>query len=107
MKIIRATAQHLSPTAALFDQYRMFYEQPGDLPGATAFIEANLAHDRSQIFLLLDDDERAVAFAQLYPTWCSTAMKPFMYLSDLRAGQGLPHLPPGVVTAGRAPARSA
>jgi ribosomal protein S18 acetylase RimI-like enzyme len=83
MKIVRATPEHLQATAELFDQYRMFYEQPSDPDGATAFIRANLEHERSQIFLLLDDTDRAVAFAQLYPTWCSTAMRPFMYLSDL------------------------
>lgn len=83
MDIVRATAAHLQPTAELFDQYRMFYEQPSDIAGATAFIQANLEHERSQIFLLLDDDAHVVAFSQLYPTWCSTAMRPFMYLSDL------------------------
>jgi ribosomal protein S18 acetylase RimI-like enzyme len=83
MEIVRATAAHLQPTAELFNLYRMFYEQPSDIAGATAFIQANLAHERSQIFLLIDDNGRPVAFSQLYPTWCSTAMRPFMYLSDL------------------------
>jgi ribosomal protein S18 acetylase RimI-like enzyme len=83
MQIVRATSAHLAQTAGLFDQYRMFYEQPSDPEGAKAFIQANIDNQRSQIFLLLDDSGRAVAFSQLYPTWCSTAMQPFMYLSDL------------------------
>jgi ribosomal protein S18 acetylase RimI-like enzyme len=83
MNIVQATIAHLAPTADLFNKYRMFYEQPSDLEGAKAFIHANIEDNRSQIFLLLDDASRAVAFSQLYPMQCSTAMRPIMYLSDL------------------------
>lgn len=83
MVIFQCGAEHVEAAADLFDQYRMFYEQPGDLPGAVAFIRANVVEKRSIVFLLRDDDERIVAFAQLYPTYCSTAMKPYLYLSDL------------------------
>ncbi|WKB50627.1 GNAT family N-acetyltransferase [Eleftheria terrae] len=83
MKIIKCGLEHLQSAAELFDNYRIFYEQASDPEGARAFIQANIEHDRSQIFLLLDDSGRAVAFSQLYPSYCSIAMKPFYYLSDL------------------------
>ncbi|WP_066273092.1 GNAT family N-acetyltransferase [Hydrogenophaga palleronii] len=83
MKIVQATAEHLVPVAELFNQYRMFYEQPDDLAGATAFIQGNIENARSQVFVLFDASGRAAAFSQLYPTYCSTEMRPIMYLSDL------------------------
>ena len=83
MQIIPCELRHLESAAQLFDQYRRFYEQASDLDGARSFISANLDQQRSQIFLLLDERDRAVAFAQLYPSYCSIAMRPFYYLSDL------------------------
>jgi ribosomal protein S18 acetylase RimI-like enzyme len=83
MEIIECGMEHLSSVANLFNDYRIFYEQPNDAEGAYEFIEANLAQGRSRIFLLLDNHREPVAFAQLYPPYCSISMKPFYYLSDL------------------------
>lgn len=83
MKIFQCTPEHLLPASDLFNKYRMFYEQPSDLAGATAFLKANISENRSLVFLLQDDDGQVVAFSQLYATYCSTSMKPFLYLSDL------------------------
>ncbi|OAK64485.1 acetyltransferase [Variovorax paradoxus] len=86
MKIVQCDLIHLDVVTTLFDKYRMFYEQPSDIAGARAFIRANIEGQRSLIFLLLDDAGHPVAFAQLYPTHCSTAMRPYHYLSDLYVG---------------------
>ena len=83
MQVIHCTEDHLDQAASLFNDYRVFYEQPSDLPACRAFIEANLAARRSRILLLLDDAAQAVAFAQLYPALCSVAMRWFFHLSDL------------------------
>ena len=83
MKIIQCTEQHLPRAAELFNHYRMFYEQDSDLAGSLAFIQSNIDNHRSKIFLLFDDEDEAVGFSQLYPTYCSIAMKPYYYLSDL------------------------
>lgn len=83
MKIVQCEDKHLDAAAELFDKYRIFYDQPSDPEGARAFVKANLDGRRSLIFLLLDDAGRAVAFSQLYPSYCSIAMRPFYYLSDL------------------------
>ena len=83
MKIFQCGMEHVQYAADLFNQYRMFYEQPSDLVAATEFLQLNIAENRSNLFLLQDDDGRVVAFAQLYPSYCSTAMRPYLYLSDL------------------------
>ena len=83
MNIFQCRIEHLNSAAELFNKYRMFYEQPSDLLGATEFLKANIAEHRSVIFLLQNDEGQIVAFSQLYSTYCSTAMKPFLYLSDL------------------------
>lgn len=83
MKIFPCGPEHLVVASDLFNQYRMFYEQPDDLAGATAFLEANIVGNRSQVFLLQEEGGQVVAFSQLYATYCSTAMQPYLYLSDL------------------------
>jgi ribosomal protein S18 acetylase RimI-like enzyme len=83
MPIFQCKAEHLAAAADLFNQYRMFYEQPSDLDAATEFLQANVTENRSIVFLLQNDEGQVVAFAQLYPTYCSTAMQPYLYLSDL------------------------
>jgi len=83
MPIIECTTQQLDQAAALFNQYRIFYELPDDLERSRAFLQANLNDSRSRIFLVQDDDGNAVAFAQLYPALCSLAMKRFYWLYDL------------------------
>jgi ribosomal protein S18 acetylase RimI-like enzyme len=83
MHIIACELQHLDAAADLFNQYRMFYEEADDLPTARAFLQNNLETGNSRIFLLLDDNDQAIAFAQLYPATCSLAMKRFYWLYDL------------------------
>lgn len=83
MQIIECTLEQLNDVATLFNQYRIFYELPDDLETSRDFLQANLENNRSRIFLLLDDDVQAVAFAQLYPALCSLAMKRFYWLYDL------------------------
>ena len=87
MQIIHCNPSHLDTLAKLFNDYRVFYEQASDLAASRAFIQQNMAQARSNIFLLLDEHEAAVGFAQLYPSVCSLAMRPFYYLSDLYVAQ--------------------
>jgi ribosomal protein S18 acetylase RimI-like enzyme len=83
MQVIHCTEAQLDVLSALFNDYRIFYEQASDLPACRAFIQQNLRQNRSKIFLLLDDQGQAVAFSQLYPAVCSISMRPYHYLSDL------------------------
>ncbi|MHA6195029.1 N-acetyltransferase family protein [Pseudomonas wadenswilerensis] len=83
MQIIECTLKDLDQAAGLFNQYRIFYELPDDLASSRDFLKANLDGKRSRIFLVLDDQGTAQAFAQLYPALCSLAMKRFYWLYDL------------------------
>jgi len=83
MQIIECTLNELNAAAALFNQYRIFYDLPDDLEKSRDFLRNNLQNNHSRIFLSLDDNGQAVAFAQLYPALCSLAMKRFYWLYDL------------------------
>lgn len=83
MKMTECTAQDVQCAAALFNAYRMFYEQESDLPACHAFIKDNVENRRSRVFLLFDAAGKALGFAQLYPSYCSISMQPYYYLSDL------------------------
>jgi ribosomal protein S18 acetylase RimI-like enzyme len=83
MEVFECTLQDVDCAASLFNQYRMFYELPDDLGKSRDFLRANLAQRSSRVFLVLNDEKKAVAFAQLYPATCSLAMKQFYWLYDL------------------------
>jgi ribosomal protein S18 acetylase RimI-like enzyme len=84
--IIQAGPEHLDLVAPLFDAYRMFYEQPSDLAGARAFIQARLEQKDSVIFLSLAEEAgqtTGLGFVQLYPSFSSISMQRIWILNDL------------------------
>lgn len=82
MKIIIAGLEHLQVASGLFNQYRMFYQQPSNLEGATQFIQERLQKNDSTI-LLARENEAVMGFTQLYPSFSSVSMKPIWILNDL------------------------
>lgn len=78
-----ARSSDLSAIAALFDQYRQFYQQTPDLPLAHAFIQERFNQQESVILVARSDSAGLVGFCQLYPTFCSVAAKPIYVLYDL------------------------
>jgi len=89
-----AALDDLDELAPLFDAYRRFYEQPGDVARASAFLHERLERGESTI-LVAEDGGQLLGFCQLYPTWCSVAAARVFILSDLfvdpdarRAGAG-------------------
>lgn len=83
MHIIECTIKDVEQAAALFNQYRVFYELPDDLKTSRDFLQSNIQNNLSRIFLVLDNEQNPVAFAQIYPAMCSLAMKRFYWLYDL------------------------
>ena len=83
LRIERATVENADEAGRLFDLYRQFYEQPPDLEAATTFLRERLKRDESAVFLARDEQGKAVGFAQLYPLFCSVALKPQWLLYDL------------------------
>ncbi|HJW45239.1 MAG TPA: GNAT family N-acetyltransferase [Lysobacter sp.] len=87
LAIRRASLADLDHIAPLFDAYRRFYSQPGDLPRARAFLHERLQHDESTI-LLAELDGAAVGFTQLYPMFSSVRTARLWVLNDLFVDDG-------------------
>ena len=78
----QAVMADLDALAALFDQYRQFQGQPGDLLAARAFLRERLDHGESVLFLC-HDGAVSVGFAQLYPIFSSVSLTRVFILNDL------------------------
>ena len=87
LAIRRATSADLDAVAPLFDAYRRFYGQPGDLPRARAFLADRIGADES-IVLLAERDGQAVGFTQLYPMFSSVRAARMWVLNDLYVDAG-------------------
>jgi ribosomal protein S18 acetylase RimI-like enzyme len=85
--IRRATAEDLDAVGPLFDAYRRFYAQPGDLQRAHDFLHERLQHGESAI-LLAELDGRAAGFTQLYPMFSSVRTVRIWILNDLYVDEG-------------------
>lgn len=84
LSIIRADENHLDQAAALFDAYRVFYQCPSNLAAARAFLGERIRNSESVIFLAVDASaDSPKGFAQLYPSFSSTAMRRIWILNDL------------------------
>jgi ribosomal protein S18 acetylase RimI-like enzyme len=80
--IRRAGQDDVDQLAPLFDAYRQFYQQPGDLPRARDFLRERLRRDESMILLAMQGDA-VVGFTQLYPMFSSVRTARIWILNDL------------------------
>ena len=78
----------LDALAPLFDAYRRFYEQPGDVALASAYLHARMERGESAI-LVAEADGQVLGFCQMYPTWCSVAAARIFVLYDLFVDDGV------------------
>jgi len=83
MLIQHATITDLDTLAPLFDGYRQFYGQPGDLPLARAFLAERFRHGESLILLARDAEGAGLGFTQLYPLFSSVRAVRTWLLNDL------------------------
>ena len=86
----QANISDLDFIAPLFDAYRQFYNKAPDLVGARNFISHRISLNESVIFLVFQDDQ-ALGFTQLYPSFSSVSMAKVFVLNDLyviAAGRG-------------------
>lgn len=82
MEILLARTEHLAAVSQLFDQYRIFYQQPTDLVAAQTFIGERLQKGDSKILVAIKEDQ-SIGFVQLYPSFSSVSMQPIWILNDL------------------------
>jgi GNAT superfamily N-acetyltransferase len=80
--IRRAAVADLPALVPLFDAYRRFYEQPGDMARAEDFLRERLTREES-VVLLAERDGAAVGFTQLYPLFSSVRTARLWLLNDL------------------------
>lgn len=91
----RAGLEDMRAIAPLFNQYRMFYNQPSDADGAYAYLSERAKRGESVIFAAWDRGlNLAVGFTQLYPSFSSISMRNSWILNDLfvadhHRGQGV------------------
>jgi ribosomal protein S18 acetylase RimI-like enzyme len=86
--IRHATLDDLDALAPLFDAYRRFYEQPGDVALASAYLHARMERGESAI-LVAEGEGTLLGFCQLYPGWCSVAAARIFVLYDLFVDAGV------------------
>ncbi|MFL6699887.1 MAG: GNAT family N-acetyltransferase, partial [Vitreoscilla sp.] len=67
---------------------RRFYEQPGDVALASAYLQERMERGESVVFVA-EADEQLLGFCQLYPTWCSVAAARIFVLYDLFVDDGV------------------
>ncbi len=82
MTIVQATINNLDALTEVFDLYRRFYHQPSDLDGARSFLNDRLSKKESVVFMAFDDN-KAIGFVQLYPSFSSVSMQQTWVLNDL------------------------
>jgi GNAT superfamily N-acetyltransferase len=78
----QAVLSDLEELAVLFNKYREFQGQAGDLPAAQDFLRARFNHGESVIFVAHRVSEPA-GFAQLYPSYSSVSLARVFVLNDL------------------------
>jgi ribosomal protein S18 acetylase RimI-like enzyme len=78
----RATLDDVDAVAPLFDAYRRFYAQPGDLPRARDFLRERIGRGESAV-LVAELDGAVAGFTQLYPMFSSVRMARIWILNDL------------------------
>lgn len=78
----QAIISDLDQLVPLFDAYRHFYRQPGDLERARLFLLDRFQQNQSVIFMAFENAE-AAGFTQLYPSFSSGAMARIFILNDL------------------------
>ena len=86
IKIKRIDQSQVELVVALFDQYRVFYQQPSDIEGAHNFLYTRLNNNNSIVFVALAENEREhipVGFTQLYPRYSSVRLAQDWILNDL------------------------
>lgn len=80
--VAQAVLADLDELTTLFDQYRQFQGQAPDVAACQAFLHERFNHGESVVFIARIAG-RSAGFAQLYPSFSSTALARVYILNDL------------------------
>ena len=79
---VRTEPELFSELVALFDEYRVFYDQESDKETAHAYLTQRLEEEESVIYMARENGV-ALGFTQLYPMFSSISMNSMWVLNDL------------------------
>ena len=82
VSVRQAVFADLDALVPLFDRYRQFQGETSDPAAAREFLRARFDHGESVVFIA-QSDERALGFAQLYPSFSSVSLRRVFVLNDL------------------------
>ena len=82
MQVRQGTIADLDDLARLFDSYRIFYGQQPDVVLARSFVLERLRHLQSTFIIAVSND-KAIGFAQLFPSFSSLRAARTFILNDL------------------------
>lgn len=78
----QAIFSDLEELSKLFDGYRIFQGKQSDVVAARSFLQARFDHGESVVFIA-HEGATPLGFAQLYPSYSSTALARVFILNDL------------------------
>ncbi len=82
ISVRKAVASDIEELSELFDQYRVFQGKKSDLQAARAFLQERFERAESIVFMAREGSV-PLGFAQLYPSFSSTALARVFILNDL------------------------
>lgn len=82
MNIYQASLEDIAKIVPLFDAYRQFYGQSSNVLAAQDFLTQRFKNQENIVFLA-EIESQAVGFTQLYHTFSSVSLQPFLILNDL------------------------
>lgn len=93
ISINRASITDVKALSTLFNQYRVFYQQPSDLIACEQFLFERILNEESIVFFAEKEGE-LLGFTQIYPTFSSISLAKSLILNDLfvietARGQGI------------------
>lgn len=83
IQVRAASMSDIDELARLFNEYRIFYEQPSDLDLARTFLTERLEKNESRIFVAANSGGNCYGFTQLFRSFSSVSAKPLWILNDL------------------------
>jgi ribosomal protein S18 acetylase RimI-like enzyme len=78
----QATIRDLDQLVLLFDHYRQFYGRTSNLCAVREFLLARFHNHESTVFIAYEN-EKAIGFTQLYPSFSSISLARIFILNDL------------------------
>ena len=78
-----ADENDLEILSCLLHKYRIFHGGKGQVEDARRFLLERIRNNQSYLFLAVDSEERALGYAQVYPSYSSVSLVQVFILNDM------------------------